>query len=520
MLTTPDLSRMEGDTGPDRLEAARECVRAARYDDALGLLRDCEDWSVALSEQAILLKAEIYLRRDPVTSLELLARANDAFTTPGGRFGYYLASGKAHANCRDYEGAAAMFRSAEKLLPQGEANWLARLGYQKARLLWLTRKFDPQCAELVAALSDPSSNAQLLALSVRGWMHAGLEDYEAQIADLSAAIHIALAHPGECDTAAVAVGIHSLLRIGFELGDAQAVELGAAAYEALAWTPDVQVDRFQSVRALGWDAFLHGKSARAQWLFKDSKNLAPSAAWKVMAHVDRAYVARMNLNEIWATEELLQANTIARDIVWSATQGEERLALVTLAILFAPIDMGRAQHYVSTYMLMGTENINPTLALNNDRRGVGLERYASGRVHQVLGHNDLATTQLESAYKIFSETRHHHRASLAAIGLHEVTGDAHWLELARTHAGHFPHSPISERLTDDTAAVEQDVLYGLNGMQRQIALALREGLDIDELSRRFSRSTFTLSKQIALIYTAIGVNSRTELRTALEGRAS
>jgi DNA-binding CsgD family transcriptional regulator len=387
-------------------------------------------------------------------------------------------------------------------------------------LAWLTRDFDPQSEDINTALLDPTPNAQLLGLSMRAWMHAGLERYEEQIADLSKALLVAQSNPAMCDASATGLAIHSLLGIAYELGDSIAMQIGESAFESLDWTPDLQVDRFQCIRRLAWDAFLNGKSARAQWLFKDSKDLAPSNAWQVMAHVDRAYVARMNLNEIWATEELLQAHKVARGVAWSATRGEERLALVYLAILFAPTDMAQAQRYVSEFIQMGTENVNPTLAMTNDRRASGLEKYASGRVHQVLGHKELAIANLEAAYKIFFETRHYYRAAQAAMALSEITQSREWHRNAVNQAGHFPNSPIYERLGDTDGPVkESGGLQELTAMQRQIAHALCEGLDVTEMSRRFSRSTFTLSKQIELVYRTLGVSNRNELRAELQNRA-
>ena len=199
----------------------------------------------------------------------------------------------------------------------------------------------------------------------------------------------------------VARQIHALLRLGLERGDEAATEAGAAAYDALSWSDDMQSERFLCLRALAWTSFLRGDSAQAQWLFKEAKSYAASDAWTVMAHLDRAYVARMNGNEPWAVEEALEAHRIARGVPWSATQGEERQALVMLAVLLAPVDMARAQRYVSSYMQMGKDSVHPMLALAQDRRAVGFEKYALGRVHQVLGNETLAIACFEAAHEVF-----------------------------------------------------------------------------------------------------------------------
>jgi DNA-binding CsgD family transcriptional regulator len=239
-----------------------------------------------------------------------------------------------------------------------------------------------------------------------------------------------------------------------------------------------------------------------------------------MSHVDRAYVARMNRNEPWARDEILQAQVYARGVVWAATTGEERQALVTLAVLFAPLDMGQAQRYVSTYMRLGTENMDPQNAVRNDRRTAGFTAYATGRVQQVLGNTQSATAAFENAYRIFDEAEHHFRAALAAQGLAEITDAAVWIERARQHAGFFPKSAFYRFLTDRVTREAAPWIEGLTPMQRQLALSLCEGLEYKELSRRFSRSEFTIKREVQALYDMFNVRTRSALRELLEERGA
>ena len=499
----------------DRLELARSSIRNAQYDRALELLASCEEWPSPFDEQGVLARADVLTRRDPILALEVLARYSDVFATGTGRFGYYLASGKAYANSRNFEAALEMFASAQGLVENGHPEYAARLAYQRMRLRWLTRDYDTDSDDVRIAIADSDPGVRFEALIVRGWMFAGREMYQKQIEDLSAALHLAAEHPGRCDAHAASRAVHALCRIGFELGDNEAVAAGERAYDALEWTPDLGEDRFLTVRTFAWHAFLQGDSARAQWLLRDAKELAPTQAWRVMAHVDRSYVASMNHNESWAIDELLHAHGLAHDVSWAATVGEERQALVSLAILFAPIDMAQAQRYVSTYIRLGMDNVDPTLAIANDRRNVGFEKYATGRVQQVLGNIASASRAFELAYTIFSSTGHHFRAALAAEGLAQSSADATWLERARTHAAYFPKSALYANLKGSVSLPVVAYPQGLSQTRRQLALALGEGLDIAALSHRFSRSEFTLKREIQAVFEAFGVNGRSELRTAL-----
>lgn len=504
--------------GATHLNKAWEAFRRARRDEALAQLIGCEEWPNPLNEKGLALRAEVLTIGDPILGLQELAAHQEAFVTREGRFDYLIASARAYTNCRNFEGAGEMLSAAQALLEGGDDPRVSRLAYHRVRLQCVTRQYDPNCSDFALALRDPDPAIQFAALSWRSWMHAGLEDYRGQLRDLLAAFRLFEREGYRCDLTSVGISLHAMLRLAFEIGDAEALSAGESAYDAIEWTPDIQEYRFLCVRALAWDAYLQGEPARAQWLFKDSKEFAPTSAWKVMAHVDRAYVASMNDNEAWATEELYQAHALAGRVTWSATNGEERVALVTLAVLFARIDMVQAQRYVSIYIQLGLDGISPTLALAHDRRAVAFEKYATGCVQLVLGNTNLAIRSLEAAFEIFSQSEHYYRTALAAKALYEATNEPAWLEVARANAIRFPQSAICRRLHEQCDPEEKPALAGLTPTQRQIAVGIAQGLELEELSERFSRSTFTIEKHIEVILAELGAASRHELRSELRRR--
>jgi tetratricopeptide (TPR) repeat protein len=501
-----------------QLDEARELLRTGRYEEALSRLVDCGGWPSPQLEHAELLRAEILLRRDPVDALEALARSSDLLqNNDDTRFQYFVVSGLAYSIIRNFDGAAEMFSRAEQV-GGSDPTHLAAIAHQRARLKYLQGDFDPEDPNFAVALRHPDAGSRVSTLVWRSWMHAGLGNYRAQIADLRAALALGRENPTAPEMFTIARALHSLVRVACELGENDAADDARDLYESLDWPAELAQEQFLILRALAWDAFMRGDSARAQWLFRDSKEIASSDAWRVMSHVDRAYVARMNHNEPWARDELMQAQAQARSVVWAASTGEERQALVTLAVLFAPVDMGQAQRYVSTYMRLGKDSVDPTLAIAHDRRAIGFSQYASGCVNQVLGNVESATTAFEAAYKIFDEAEHHFRAALAAQGLAEVTGATVWVERARQHAGAFPKSAFYRYLTDRISKKTTPWIEGLSPMQRQLALSLCEGLDNRQLSRRFSRSEFTIKREVQALYDLFNVRSRNALRSVLEER--
>lgn len=500
----------------EELKQARQAIRQARYDEALEQLQGCADWHGPAAEEATLLGIDVSIRRgDPVRAVEELARHRDVFETREGLIGYHLSSARAYANIRDYKSAEGMADEARRLAVDAGPVWREKIDFELARTHYLSGHYDPEDIALTLSLNASLPTIRVSAYSVRGWIYAALGDFEKQIEDLKTGLDIAAKFPDETDVHTVATIIHSLLRIGFELGDASATEAGARAYESLEWTVDTQVERFGSVRALGWSAFLRGEPGKAQWFFTESKSLAPSPAWQVGAHLDRAYVARMEANEPWALDELHRAQQLSADVQWDATRGEERLALITLAILSAPVDLARAQRYVAIYNSIGTDNITPTLALTRDPRAGALEKYASGRVHQVLGNKQLAATLFTSAYEVFDKAHHHYRAALAASALFEITGEESWQQNARRHAETFPKSSLSKSLGEPAAPVKDEVFAAMSPLRRQIAFALCHGLTPQEMSVKFSRSLFTLGRHVEEVFEHFGARSHHELRTAM-----
>lgn len=503
---------VSADTGTvaSSLRQARLALRSAWYDAGLELLEGCEDWPAPLAEEAVVLKGETLGRRDPVGALEWLTGLDDVIASPAGHFAYELALGKAYANVRDLSSADSRYDAAAGLAHHVPAG-AAALAYHRARVRWMRREFDPHGADLALAVTHPDPNVAAAAFAVRGWHHGSLGSFGEQKADFRRVLAYAAAPTEEpVDAQVLAVTCHSFARVAFETADAAAIEEVRRAYAQINWTSDVEVDRFQTLRVFGWDSFMRGESGQAQWAFKDARAMAPSLAWRVMAHLDRAFVARIARNEAWAVEELAEADRLACDVRWESTQGEERLALVTLAVLHTATNAKRAQRYAAMFSQLGVENVNPTLALSADRRAHGFAQYAQGRIDQTLGRREAAAASLSQAYALFDGLNYHYQAAMAASGLAEVTGDMAWRDAAMRHAGAYPGCPLAA-MVDEALRAEEALPRELNPLQRQMVRAMWSGADTAELSRRFSRSAYTIERQVAAIYAAFGVASRAQL---------
>jgi hypothetical protein len=494
----------------ESLRDARVAQRSAHYDASLELLDGCEDWPDALLEQALLLKAGTIGRRDPSDALAYLASVDDLFTSAEGRFGRDIEAGKLYASVRDFGSARSRYADARQLqhaVPDGPHT----MAYHDLRMRWLLRDCDPAAPEAALAVAHPDPSIACAAYAYRAWLHAGNQNYDAHVADLVRAVSYATKPTAEpVDVATLATSTHALAQVAFETANGDAMAAARAAAEAIPWTADVRVAHYQTARAFGWDAFMRGNPGQAQWAFKEARTLAPSATYRIMGHLDRAYVARIARNEFWALEELAQADALAFDVAWESNYGEERQVLVILAVLHAPTDAARAQRYATMYARIGTENMNPALAVHGDPRALAHAKYAQGRIDQTLGRRAAAVAALEDAYAIFDKASFHYRATLAASALAELTGEERWCVAAVAHARRYPDCPLTS-LAGHSMAREQAMPAQLSAFQRQIARALWGGADVLELSRRFSRSIYRIERQIETVYAAFGVSSRNAL---------
>jgi tetratricopeptide (TPR) repeat protein len=501
---------------PAVLVSAKQALTEARWDEALGLLDGCEAWPLELAEHAVLVKADTLIRRDPGNALAWLASTDDLVDSDEARFVRELQTGRAYANSRNFDAASARFERARRFI-DGVADGPARLAYHLARMRWFRRAGSADEPDIALALTTTDPSGRVAALAIRGWLHASAGNFALQIADFRTALDIVMASNHACDLGVVTTIIHALARVAFETADKDGVEAARRAYEHVRWTDCVRVDRFQTVRILGMDAYVRGDAARAQWLLRDATHFAPSPAWQALAHLDRALVAQFAGNDPWALDEIETAAALAHGVPWGELFGEERFALVGLAVMLAPIDIGRSQRFAATFSRVGMQNVAPVYGVINDVRAVGYEKYAFGKIEQTLGNSDMATSSLVEAYNVFAIINYHFQAMLCARALAEVTGDDMWTERARGHVAHYPGSLLM-REGEPSVKKRDPVIDGLSPFQLRLARAHWSGLEVAQLSRQFSRSAYTIEHQLQVIYDAFNVRNASGLREVARTR--
>jgi tetratricopeptide (TPR) repeat protein len=412
-------------------------LEEARWDAALDELLECEDWPLEIAEYAVLVKADALMRRDAAIGL-VVARRDQRCRGDGCRSLPARTRHRARAHERaEFHRRRPAFRTRRALLASVPGG-APKLAYNRSRVRWMRREARPDDADFTLALTDPDPTGRASAYAVRSWAHASAGEYRLQIADLVSALEVAAAADYRCDVASLGIIVHTLARASFEIADARG--LPSPKRHSSAFAGPTTCASTSSRRCECWGS-MHSCAARlpaAQWLFRDAAVTAPTPAFEVLAHLDRAYVARIMRNEPWALDELYEAVRIARGVHWGQTFGEERLALVVLAVLLAPTNAAEAQRFAAMYSMLGVESVSPVLALAHERRALASEKYALGCIERTLGNVDAARAALQEAYDVFDPIDYHYRAMLVASTLAELTGEAAWSERAKRHLAHYP----------------------------------------------------------------------------------
>jgi DNA-binding CsgD family transcriptional regulator len=488
------------------LAQARGAYRRAEFSAAAATL-DALATNAGWAPEAALLRARIFLKREPAAALAHLARTATAFTRPQDRAEAEMLQGVTYARLGDAVAAESCFANAERLLLAGTA--LSReLTYQRAAAAWIRRDLDAASQFLEMVDAAATGDLQLEALVLRGAIAAARGDVVGQGAVLLEALGCVRASNDRSvlHWASIVSQIANLAHElpGTSLRDAAFAELGAVP-----WTSDLTELRFATVRSVAWRRALDGDEFNAFRLLKEAAALAPTDAWRVTAFCDRAYFATALGERRWAEQELSDAHELAARVEWNALDGEERFALSELAELFAPRDAALALSYVGRYKDSGKRYAR-TLSSHQDLRVDAMEAYSFGVVQLALGRRKEAARLLREAWDVYDALGYDWRAGRAARDLLAATGDDAWQARAAAKLAPYPRSWLAMARHAANFG-ESPELAALTPAQLAVYRLLMRGLSTAQIAAEQSRSEFTVRNHIKAIFKAIGVNSRPEL---------
>ncbi len=224
---------------------------------------------------------------------------------------------------------------------------------------------------------------------------------------------------------------------------------------AIAWNDELRGPRFHVIHHLAWLDALAGNHLSAFRNFRTAVALAPTTARRAEALAGRGYLAREMGETIGAAECIADAQDLAQQIDWNATDDDERLALLQLATLVAPVDSSRAASYVDRYKAI-PKKIKPlNVAAHGDPLYRAKEAHAFGLVAKEHLGPTFAVPLLQTAHDLFRSVSSGWRAAVVAMDLYDAARDPAMLQYAREHAVRIPQSWLARRVARLTDLTER-----------------------------------------------------------------
>jgi DNA-binding CsgD family transcriptional regulator len=383
---------------------------------------------------------------------------------------------------------------------------IASIAYQRAMRFSIDHQLDKAREQLAIIRRAQSAPARAEAAFAEWFILAQERRYIEQAQVLSSLLTSMDPKAGDDEeTRLYAVWNFAILARELDLPDSLA--LLERHIDAAPWPDDYERQHFEALKALAWCHALRGDYFNAFRRLKAAQRVSMDRARRTIAHLDRAYLARCKNEIIWHRQELAEAEDLAATIDWKGEQGEERIALLLLAELFAPVDRAKASYYIAQYDELPRLS-QPLQHFSHDGRLDALADYSRAIVDLALGNKKTAVSLLKRTEKAYEEIRYEWRAGRCALRLYEVTGESTYLSRAGERLRHYMNSWLGDEVRQ--AGVHSEAQQ-LPTVQRKVFDYICQGLSNADIAEQMGRSEFTVRNHVKALLKRFGVSSRSAL---------
>jgi len=461
--------------------------------------------------EAVVLRARVFLKTDPPKTIELLLnelrRPPEISDRSRGEMLMVLAM--AYALIREFDISDDHFEKARRIAAQSkDMLLLAEILYRRGRCRLMRGRIVEAKADLRVLLNTPGERAAIWSLHLESFIQSHEEQYHDQLHTLVKLLEV-LDASFTADIEMWAWATHTVGGLCRELYIPDAVSFLERQISRNRWPEDLAVNHFQAVKALGWCRALQGDYFNAFRHLKIASQVAPTDAWRAIATIDRAHIARCINEHRWSRQELAEAEALCDKVDWKFVNGEERIGLVLMAELFAGIDPSRAASYLAKHSSLG-ELHAPLLHFSYDDRLKALIAYVQGVVQVSLGNRSQAAKPIRQSCQVFDRIGYHWRAGQSALRLHEITRESKLIDFAEEKLRHYMNCWLGDELR--TVHHDRDGGDGrLTPMQDRIFKLICLGKSTKDIALELGRSQFTVRNHVKLILKAFNVKTRQAL---------
>jgi DNA-binding CsgD family transcriptional regulator len=468
------------------------------------------DSGAAPSYEAQLLAARILLKRDENRAVAFLIRRPPKANASRERAEWALLLAIGYARMRDFERADHHFEMARKLARSPADR--AALAYQLARRHMLAGNLDEARRYAGDMSCDVSLAARIRHELLESFILCQEERYRESAEGTIRAIKL-IGERREDHLEQWFHAVQNLALLGRELPSPEAADIAKAEVDAdVEWPPDLAIQRFQALKAVGWSCALRGDLLGCFRYLRAAERTKPSPAFEAIVLLDRAYFARIVGEKNWACNEVAKAEVLFDRIDWNEAPGDERVGLLLMAEAIVEYNPEKAHYFLARYK--GLDKMrSPVMLLAFDQRSEAFAAYCEGFVRLKSGEAG-ADEALRKAWVVFDRIGYDWRAGRTALRLFEATGKERWQHLAEDKLEPYPRSWLAQEVVAQAAPAP----VKLPRMQRTVLEMLCRKMTTAEIASDLGLSQHTVRNHLKAVFRAYKVNNRAALVAEVAGR--
>jgi DNA-binding CsgD family transcriptional regulator len=409
------------------------------------------------------------------------------------------------------------FERAASVAPKAQSGKASNMLALRA---WLRDDYEQCLRRLRPGESDTDANVRAYARSLRSWVHASRRQFASQAQLLKEVLDIALSAL-EPDVGLVADTLQAISHRCRELDLPEEFIAACAVVRDLRWTPDLQMQRYNTLRHIGWTYALGGQYVLGLRQLAAARDAAPKRALTAVSTLDAAWVTWASGERNAAQAHLQEALEIIGDVDWQAHRGSEEIwALLLASELCITIqgDAAQAERLMDAYE-RAKGSISVRVAVAHNRSFDPIEDAACALIHAARGNVGPARKLAKRAYGEFAAMGYQWRAARCALFLYESGCGDTWLAAAREQAANYPRSFIGAQLERIRMESSSETLARLTPRQRDVVRLLVQGDTVDDVAAALNTSPNTVRVHLKHIHRALGVRNRVELLRAVKQSA-